>query len=114
MRLGQDHPEPPARRGILRDRQAYTLTRGCIEIIQNAACIDLAAHHGPGFVSQLFSRIARDGRRAREAMQQAREPLGAGVRVVALGLRKIERQIVGHDAMLDAAFASRDLEMSLG
>jgi len=40
-------------------------------------------------------------------MQQLHKPLRPGVRVVAFGLREIQREVMGHDAMLDLDIPER-------
>jgi hypothetical protein len=46
-------------------------------------------------------------------MQQMRKPLGAGVRVVPFRLGDIQREVMGHDAVLNLDRPQRDLIMRL-
>ena len=47
-------------------------------------------------------------------MEQSGEPLGARIGVIAFGLRKMQREVVGHAAVLHADLAQGDLIMCLG
>lgn len=99
--------------GVFRHGEPNALTSSGIEISEETAFIDFAAYHSPRLLLKRVWRIARDSGGGRKPMQQLRKPLRPGVGVVAFGLREIQREVMGHDAMLDLHLPKGDLVMSL-
>ena len=114
LMLGQDQPEHLNGFRVLGHRQADALTGRGIEVIQKPPLVHLAAHDGPGLFVKGLPRVAGDGGGTRKPMEELRKPLSARVGGLSLSFRKIQRQIVGHNAVLDLDLAEGDEKMGLG
>ncbi len=109
----QHHTEHLDGLGVFRHSKPDALTRGGIEVGEDPALIHFAAHHRPRLVRKGVWRIARDGGGTGKPVQQMGKPLGAGIRVIPFGLREIQREVMGHDAMLNLDLPQRDLIVGL-
>jgi hypothetical protein len=77
LMLGQDHAEHLDRLRRLRHREAHTLARRDIEVVEEPVFIDLPPDDGPGFLLKGLTGVAGDGGRTGKAVEQACEPLRA-------------------------------------
>ncbi len=110
----QHHTEHLDGLGVFRHGEPNALISGGIEVGEETGFIHSAAHHSPRLVLNRVWRIARDGGGTGKPVQQLRKLLRPGGRVVAFGLLEIQRQVMGHDAVLDLDLPQRDLIMGLG
>ena len=112
--LREDDPEHLDRLRILGHREPNTVQGRMIEVLEKAALVHLPAHHGPRLLGKGIAGVASNSRGTREAMQEVRKPLGPRVREIAFRFRKIEREIMSHDVMLNSNLSLGDMKMSLG
>ncbi len=70
--------------------------------------MELAADYVPGGPDERLLAERGDGGGHREAVQEGEEPLAARAVEEALGLREVERKVVGLDAVQDLRLGPRD------
>src|SRR4051794_20624506 len=107
-RFGDHKAEQANRRGVNRDRQTNRGSGRLVDVPKQALLRDLAPNHVPGGCDERLLTQSRDAAGGWEAVEEGEKPIASAVVAKAGDLGKVERQVVGQDAVEHLGFGLRD------